>query len=171
MGEIPREANSDRICAHSLFCLHCQTGSEKDVPTAALATPNPLKSTQQLRMLNIPFLIRGRSNTMVRVYGKPLSLGRRPHRAGVPSPLPQCGLSGFLPSAREHRHLPRPDFQEPWFLLVPAALRLTYPLQRQKKAPREKTAPSEDQELGGCDILCPIQEPKWKSCMPGGDQC
>src|SRR5207245_7796383 len=39
---------------------------------------------KQLRTLKIPFLIRGRSNTIVRVDGKRLSLGRLPHRLGHP---------------------------------------------------------------------------------------
>ena len=34
--------------------------------------------------------------------------------------------------------------------------------QRQKKAPGKNCA-SEDQDLGVCDMLSPIQEPKWKS--------
>lgn len=33
------------------------------------------------------------------------------------------------------------------------------------KAPGEKTALREDQELGVCDMLSPIQEPKWKSWL------
>jgi len=32
-----------------------------------------------------------------------------------------------------------------------------------KKAPGEKTALRKDQELGGCDMLMPIQKSKWKS--------
>ncbi len=75
---------------------------------------------QHLRLLNIPFLIRGRSNTIVRLGEKRLSLGRLPHRLGHPR---RYSHAAYQDSAREpvdivvfhDRH-----FQEPWFLLVPA---------------------------------------------------
>jgi hypothetical protein len=35
--------------------------------------------------------------------------------------------------------------------------------QRKKRLP-EKNCASEDQDLGVCDMLSPIQEPKWKLC-------
>ena len=75
---------------------------------------------QQLRTLNIPFLIRGRSNTIVRVGGKRLSLGRLPHRSGHP-----CRYSNatYQDSSQEPVDIVvfhDPNFQQPWFLLVPA---------------------------------------------------
>jgi len=75
---------------------------------------------QQLRTLNIPFLIRGRRNTMVRVGGKRLSLGRLRHRSGHPR---RYSHAAYQDSAQEPVDIVvfhDPHFQEPWFLLVPA---------------------------------------------------
>jgi hypothetical protein len=74
----------------------------------------------QLRSLNIPFLIRGRRNTMVCVDGKRLSLGRLRHRRGRPQ---RYAHATYQDSAREPVDIVvfhDPAFQEPWFLLVPA---------------------------------------------------
>lgn len=75
---------------------------------------------KQLRTLNIPFLIRGRSNTIVRLGSKRLALGRLPHRCGQAR---RYAHAAYQDSSQEpvdiivfhDRH-----FQEPWFLLVPA---------------------------------------------------
>jgi len=73
-----------------------------------------------LRSLNIPFLIRGRSNTMVCLDGKRLSLGRLRHCRGRPQRYPNAT---YQDSAREPVDIVvfhDPAFQEPWFLLLPA---------------------------------------------------
>ena len=73
-----------------------------------------------LGSLNIPFLVRGRSNTIVRVGDERLSLGRLAHRVGR-----ACRYTHIT-----YHHTARvpidvvvfhdPTFKEPWFLLVPA---------------------------------------------------
>ena len=75
---------------------------------------------QQLRTWNIPFLIRGRSNTMVCIDGRRLTLGRLRHRRGRPQ---RYTNATYQDSAREPVDIivfHDPAFQEPWFLLVPA---------------------------------------------------
>jgi len=75
---------------------------------------------RQLRTLNIPFVVRGRSNTIVRVGGQRLSLGRLPRRAGRAS---RYANASYQDSAQEPVDVVvfhNPDFKEPWFLLVPA---------------------------------------------------
>ena len=73
-----------------------------------------------LRSLNIPFLIRGRSHTMVCVDGQRLSLARLRYRRGRPQRYPNAT---YQDSAREPVDMVvfhDPAFQEPWFLLLPA---------------------------------------------------
>jgi hypothetical protein len=82
---------------------------------------------KQLRTLNIPFLIRGRSNTMVCIDGKRLSLGRLRHRRGHPQ---RYTNATYQDSAREPVDIVvfhDPAFQEPWFLLVPAGSQAPLP--------------------------------------------
>jgi hypothetical protein len=73
-----------------------------------------------LRNLKIPFVLRGRCNTIVRLGRRRISLGRLPRRAGKARRY--CNLA-YQDSAQEPVdvvvfHDPR--FKEPWFLLVPA---------------------------------------------------
>jgi hypothetical protein len=73
-----------------------------------------------LRSLNIPFILRGRSNTIVRVDDERFSLGRLPHRVGH-----ACRYTNvtYQNTAREPIDVVvfhDPSFKEPWFLLVPA---------------------------------------------------
>jgi len=73
-----------------------------------------------LRALNIPFIIRGRSNTIVRVGDERLCLGRLAHRVGR-----ACRYTNvaYHLTAREPIDVVvfhAPTFKEPWFLLVPA---------------------------------------------------
>ena len=74
---------------------------------------------RRLNDLGIPFVLRGRSNTMVRVGRRRLSLGRLPHRTRrsvrYANALYQ-DTSQVPVDVVVFRH---PDFQEPWFLLVP----------------------------------------------------
>ena len=82
---------------------------------------------QQLRRLNIPFLIRGRSNTIVRVDGKRLSLGRLPHRRGHPRRYANATYQDSSQQPVDIVIFRDPAFQEPWFLLVPAGSELPLP--------------------------------------------
>lgn len=72
-----------------------------------------------LRTINVPFIIRGRAQTMVRLGDRRLSLGRLRRRAGR--------ACRYLDVAYHDRARERVDvvvfhdrtFKEPWFLLVP----------------------------------------------------
>lgn len=72
-----------------------------------------------LRRLGIPYLIRGRKNTMVIVEGRRMLLGRVRHRKGKAK---RFGNLAYQDDKRERIDLVvyhDPDFQEPWYLLVP----------------------------------------------------
>jgi hypothetical protein len=73
-----------------------------------------------LRSLNIPFLIRGRSNTMVCVDGKRLTLGRLRHRRGRPQRYTNATYQDSVREPVDIVVFHDPAFQEPWFLLLPA---------------------------------------------------
>jgi DDE family transposase len=73
-----------------------------------------------LRTSNIPFLIRGRSNTIVRIGKKRLSLGRLPHRWGHPRRYAHALYQDTAQEPVDIVVFHDPSFQEPWFLLVPA---------------------------------------------------
>lgn len=75
---------------------------------------------QQLRSLNIPFLIRGRCTTMVCVDGKRLSLGRLRHRRGHPRRYSNATYQDSMREPVDIVVFHDPAFQEPWFLLLPA---------------------------------------------------
>jgi len=79
---------------------------------------------KQLRTLRIPFLIRGRSNTIVRLDGKRLSLGRLPHRRGEPGRYANATYQDSSQEPVDIIVFHDPAFQEPWFLLVPAGSEL-----------------------------------------------
>jgi hypothetical protein len=75
---------------------------------------------KQLRTLNIPFVIRGRSSTVVRSGRRRLSLGRLAHRRGRAC---RYANAAYQDSAQEPVDIVvfhDPAFKEPWFLLVPA---------------------------------------------------
>jgi hypothetical protein len=75
---------------------------------------------QHLRTLNIPFLLRGRSNTIVRLGKKRRSLGRLPHRQGRPQRYPHATYHDTAQEPVDIVVFHDPTFKEPWFLLVPA---------------------------------------------------
>ena len=75
---------------------------------------------QYLRSLNIPFIVRGRSNTIVRVGDERLSLGRLAHRVGRASRYPDVAYQHTLRVPIDVVVFHDPTFKEPWFLLVPA---------------------------------------------------
>jgi hypothetical protein len=81
----------------------------------------------QLRSLHLPFVLRGRSSTIVRVGRRRLSLGRLPRRCGRPSRL--CNVT-YQDGAQEPVDVVvfhDPSFKEPWFLLVPAGSQAQLP--------------------------------------------
>jgi len=75
---------------------------------------------KQLRSLNIPFLIRGRSNTIVRVEAKRLSLGRLPYRRGQACRYTHASYQDTSQEPVDIVIFHDPCFQQPWFLLLPA---------------------------------------------------
>jgi hypothetical protein len=75
---------------------------------------------KQLRSLNIPFVIRGRSNTIVHAGGQRLSLGRLPRRSGRARRYPNALYQDSLKEPVDVVVFHDPNFKEPWFLLVPA---------------------------------------------------
>lgn len=82
---------------------------------------------KQLRELNIPFIIRGRSNTIVRIGGQRLMLGRLPRRT---SRAKRYGNAVYQDSLQEPVDLVvfhDPAFKEPWFLLVPVGSEVQLP--------------------------------------------
>ena len=74
----------------------------------------------QLRQLNLPFVIRGRSNTIVRVGHQRLSLGRLRHRAGRAQRYVHAAYQDTSQEPVDVVVFHNPAFKEPWFLLVPA---------------------------------------------------
>ncbi len=80
----------------------------------------------QLRTLNIPFVVRGRSNTIVRVGGQRRSLGRLPGRAGRARRYVNAAYQDTTQEPVDVVVFHNPAFQEPWFLLVPAGLSIAY---------------------------------------------
>ena len=73
-----------------------------------------------LRSLNIPFLVRGRSNTIVRVGDERLSLGRLAHRIGRACRYTNVAYHNAAREPIDVVVFHDPTFKEPWFLLVPA---------------------------------------------------
>lgn len=82
---------------------------------------------RQLRTLNIPFLIRGRGKTIVRVGSRRLSLNRLRHRAGQPRRYAHVTYQDSLQEPVDVIVFRDPQFQEPWFLLVPAGSQAQLP--------------------------------------------
>lgn len=82
---------------------------------------------KQLRMLNIPFVLRGRSNTIVRTGRQRLSLGRLSHRSGRPRRYSNAAYQDASQEPVDVVVCHDPDFKEPWFLLVPAGSQAQLP--------------------------------------------
>lgn len=75
---------------------------------------------RELRLLDIPYLIRGRKQTMIRVAGERLSLGRLRYRARRPKRYVHVLYHGTKCEPVDVVIYHDPDFKQPWFLLVPA---------------------------------------------------
>ena len=82
---------------------------------------------KHLRMLNIPFVIRGRSNTIVRVGGQRLSLGRLPRRSGRARRYSNAAYQDSMQEPVDVVVFHDPHFKEPWFLLIPAGSKQQLP--------------------------------------------
>jgi len=74
---------------------------------------------RELRLLDIPYLIRGRKQTMIRVAGERLSLGRLRYRARRPKRYVHVLYHGTKREPVDVVVYHDPSFKEPWFLLVP----------------------------------------------------
>jgi len=75
---------------------------------------------KQLRTLNIPFVVRGRSNTIVRARRERISLGRLSRRSGRASRHSNVAYQDTAQEPVDVVVFHDPGFKEPWFLLVPA---------------------------------------------------
>jgi hypothetical protein len=82
---------------------------------------------KQLRTLSIPFVLRGRSNTIVRVGNRRLSLGRLARRLGQARRYANAAYQDSSQEPVDVVVFHDPQFKEPWFLLVPAGSRAQLP--------------------------------------------
>jgi hypothetical protein len=73
----------------------------------------------QLRQVGIPYLVRGRRQTLVRIGTQRLALGRVPHRQGEAVRYPQVLYHATHREPVDLIICHDPAFQEPWYLLVP----------------------------------------------------
>ena len=74
---------------------------------------------KELGELRIPYLIRGRSQTIVRSAGERLCLGRLPHAQGRPVRYSDVAYHDKQQERLDVLIFHDPDFKEPWYLLVP----------------------------------------------------
>ena len=119
--EYPQIRKSQNILENSLLLLiaACLPAGCKPVfiMDRGYARASLLK---QLRTLNIPFLVRGRSHTIVRAGGKRCSLGRLPHRRRQARRYANAAYQDSSQEPVDIVVFHDPAFKEPWFLLVPA---------------------------------------------------
>lgn len=73
-----------------------------------------------LRQVNIPFIVRGRVQTMVRVGEDRSTVGRLPRRVGQARRYAHIRYQDTVQEPVDLVVFHDPAFQEPWFLLVPA---------------------------------------------------
>jgi hypothetical protein len=73
----------------------------------------------QLRQAGIPYLVRGRRSTLVRIGTQRLALGRVPHRQGEAIRYPAVAYQSTQQELVDLIIFHDPAFQEPWYLLVP----------------------------------------------------
>ncbi len=73
----------------------------------------------QLRLAGIPYLVRGRRSTVVRIGPQRLALGRVPHRQGVAVRYPEVAYQSTKRELVDLVIFHDPTFKEPWYLLVP----------------------------------------------------
>lgn len=75
---------------------------------------------KELRRLRIPYLVRGRSKTMVRIKARRMSLGRLRRRVGRAKRYSRVAYQDREQEPLDVVVFHDPTFQEPWYLLVPA---------------------------------------------------
>ena len=73
----------------------------------------------QLGQAGIPYLVRGRRNTLVRIGPERLMLGRVPHRQGEAIRYPAVAYQSTKRELVDLIIFHDPTFKEPWYLLVP----------------------------------------------------
>lgn len=73
-----------------------------------------------LRQVNIPFIVRGRAQTIVRIGDERCSVGRLPRRAGQARRYVHARYQDTVQEPVDLVVFHDPTFQEPWFLVVPA---------------------------------------------------
>jgi len=81
----------------------------------------------QLRQAGIPYLVRGRRQTMVRLGPHRLALGRVPHRSGHAVRYRQVAYQNTKRELVDLIVFHDPTFKEPWYLLVPPDSEPTLP--------------------------------------------
>lgn len=74
---------------------------------------------RELRQINIPYLIRGRKQTLIRLARERLSLGRLRYRVRRPKRYVHVLYQGTKREPVDVVVYHDPQFKEPWFLLVP----------------------------------------------------
>jgi hypothetical protein len=84
----------------------------------------------QLRQAGIPYLVRGRRNTLVRIGTERLMLARVPHRQGEAVRYPEVAYQSTQRERVDLIIFHDPTFKEPWYLLVPPGSRRQLPTDR-----------------------------------------
>jgi len=93
---------------------------------------------KQLRTLSIPFVIRGRSSTIVRIGGRRLAVGRLERRSGRAIRYSNALYQDVSQEPVDVVVFHDPGFKEPWFLLVPASSEAQLPTEDVVQLYRER---------------------------------
>jgi hypothetical protein len=93
---------------------------------------------KQLAGLGIPYLIRGRCNTMIRVGRRRMILGRLCHRRGRAIRYANVLYQDRVQQPVDVVVFRDPQFQEPWYLLVPPGSEASFPTQQALALYRER---------------------------------
>jgi hypothetical protein len=82
---------------------------------------------KELGDLRIPYLIRGRSNTIIRLGKRRVALGRLPHRRRRPLRYSNVLYQDVQQEPVDVVVFHDPQFKEPWYLLVPSGSERSFP--------------------------------------------
>jgi Transposase DDE domain len=93
---------------------------------------------EELDGLRIPYLIRGRAKTMVRIGGRRISLGRLPHRRRRPSRYVNVLYQDEQQHPVDVVAFHDPEFKQPWFLLLPPNSAESFPTDQALALYRER---------------------------------
>lgn len=80
-----------------------------------------------LRRLGIPYLIRSRKNTMVRIGKKRMPMGHVRHRKGRPVRYSHVAYHDKKQESIDLVVFHDPTFKEPWYLLIPPGTEIKFP--------------------------------------------